>query len=86
MQIDVTPMEEADPNWEYIDNNGHKHYWKINNINRGDYSLPTLKCVEDTPDTENYPAVNHYECKKCGEIVKPKMRTPPTRRYIKITK
>ena len=84
MKIDVTPMQEANPDWEYIDSKGHKHYWEINDINKGDYTLPTLEYIEDVPATEEYPATNHYECKKCGETVKPKMRVPPVRRYIEV--
>ena len=85
MKIDITPIEEADPNWEYVDKKGHKHYWQINDIEKGDYSLPTLAYVEDVAPTDEYPASYHYECKKCGEVIKPKTRVPPTRRYITIT-
>lgn len=84
MLMDITPMEEADPEWEYVDEEGHKHSWNIKDINSGDWEHPTVKYVEDSPATREYPAEGHYECKKCGETIEFGWRTPSVRREIRI--
>lgn len=74
-RYDVTTMEEPVPTWEHVDANGHVHRWD-------GWGLPTLRVVEDYPDTDNYPATRHYECKICGERVEPAMRATQCRRYV----
>lgn len=70
--IDVTMAMEPDPSWFYTDAAGHEHRWS--NSNR----LRTLKEVVDRydydEDGERYVAESHYECKKCGETIKPRYR------------
>jgi hypothetical protein len=86
--IDVTSLNRPDEKWVFIDAAGHEHFWTFNG-QRGRYSpeakaeTPTLVCIEDVPASDEYPAVSHYECKVCGEIVRPRTCPDQTRQYIR---
>lgn len=93
MLIEVTSLSEVDPFWTYTDNQGHIHKWHFKlplpsnvsyTINADDYSphLPTLKVVNISEATEEYPAIVKHICRKCGETIYPGKRVSPVRRYI----
>jgi hypothetical protein len=70
--IETIATSEPDPNWIYVDANGHEHRWSKSG------TLPTLEHVVDAYDTDwegdSWPSVTHYECKRCGEHVEPGSR------------
>ena len=74
--IEATPIQEPDPAWQYIDRKGHTHKWEK------PYAIHTIIMVVDAEETDEYPAVTHYECRKCKERIMPGMRSPGTRQYI----
>ena len=86
--IDVTSLNRPDDRWSFTDTAGHEHFWTFDGT-RGPYSpmakaeLPTLKHVEDAPGDDEYPAMSHYECKECGEHVRPRSCPDRTRQYIR---
>lgn len=77
--IEVTSLNRVDPTWQYIDVQGHLHRWyslhrkgrvviqkpatSYTPLKR--YTLPTLVLITDYPATEEYPAITHYECRRC---------------------
>jgi len=75
--IEVTSLNRPDTSWRAVDDHGHEHRWYVNGqpaqsyspMNR--YQLPTLTLVVDYPATDDYPAITHYECKLCGEHIRP---------------
>lgn len=79
--IDATPLQEPDPNWLYIDAEGHEHRWWHDRT-------PTLQQIIDIPSSGDpgeddwTPAVTHLECIICGEHIEPGWRTPLSRRMI----
>ena len=74
--IEVTPLTEPDLSWVHVDKRGHKHQY----TNEGE--VLSIRYVEDTPATEEYPAEYHYECKRCREVICPKVAAPTSRSYI----
>lgn len=83
--IDVTSnVPEADPKWRFVDSHGHEHRWENYEIKGGLWvegaELPTLRWVTDETwvDEDNYEREEgHYECRECGDEVKPGRRMPP---------
>jgi len=88
--IDVTPIREHDPNWKYIDKQGHRHTWhkpKGAEDQSKDYlwELPTLRAVSyicGYSDYDDPMYKTHYYCKKCGEQVWPGHRSTIFRRFV----
>lgn len=92
--IDVTEMGPvADPNWTYLDEQGHGHFCgAATDAYRG---YPTLTWIEDVQgyrdgDGEEYNAVGHHECRFCGERIVPGTKFPvpskiPGKRHIMVT-
>lgn len=87
--IEVTSLNRPDTSWRFTDSLGHEHRWY-----EGDkpadayspsrqYSLPTLKLVQDSPGGDEYPAVSHYECAQCGERVRPRRCADEFRQFIR---
>lgn len=78
--IDVTRASRPDPQWQVMDAHGHRHQWYTNGepARRYDplatYELPTLLTVFDgwryDEDGERY-AMEHYECRACGQRIVP---------------
>ena len=86
--INVTPISVRDPNWHYIDKNGHEHHWYIppGAEDKPDlWQLPTLRevhklvYIEEGGD-EHW--ATHYYCKKCGELVYPGEKSPDSQMYV----
>jgi hypothetical protein len=73
--IEVTSLNMPDETWEYKDKKGHWH--KFSNG-----KLPSLKLVVDSPDTEEYPPITHYECRLCGESVFPRYKSSTNRQFV----
>lgn len=78
--IEVTSMSRPDVQWRYIDKAGHLHRWFYSGImtNRYDtyrldqaYYAGTLVKIIDAEATEDEPAIWHYECPICGEVIWP---------------
>lgn len=94
--IDVTSERET-PNesWRFTDANGHEHHYE--------HGYPTLDLVIDEShwcdgtegiynhDPHEEIDAAHYECKQCGEVIKPEMDPPhrpkqiPGMRHVTIT-
>ena len=74
--VEVTSLEEPDMTWRYTDRNGHVHKWEFS------HDIPTIRLVVDAEETDEYPALVHYECCKCQEYITPGMRSVSTKRYI----
>jgi hypothetical protein len=79
----TTNLPSADPNWTFVDTNGHAHYY--------DNGYPTLEwvatgswwCIDCQEDHED----GEYRCILCGEKVKPGITGPSkTREFIAGTK
>lgn len=74
--IGVTPGDERDPEWRYVDKKGHVHQYTAS----GD--VTSVKWIQEAPATDEYPELGHYECKRCGEVVLPGRHIVTTRQYI----
>ena len=75
--FEVTPMRVPDTKWRYTDQHGHEHRWADNE------TVPTVRRVVDADVTDEYPEINHYECRECGDRVEPAMRMPDCRMYAR---
>lgn len=73
--LDVTPFTIRDESWEYRDAKGHLHRWRKDK--EGNFHLPSLKEVVDCPGDDEYPAIWHYECKRCGVEIFPGHKPSP---------
>ena len=94
--IDVTPISEPDPNWVQVCGCGieHRHHSDdpnfISSPGMCESGLPTLIWVVESVGIEDYPEIGHYECRGCGEYVRPGSKRPeftyhiPGRRTIRI--
>lgn len=90
--LDVTSMHRPDPDWEYTDKRGHVHRWyeytglsviaAISYTPMRQYMLPTLVYIQDSPGDDEYPATGHYECIRCGEVVRPGRTADTTRQFV----
>lgn len=77
--IDVTPFQEKDSTWVYIDKEGHEHRWHIPHgthdwSKEGYWTLPTLRAVTYVcgyADDGDEMYGTHYYCKRCGEHIEP---------------
>lgn len=81
--IDVTPMEEPDPDWFYTDPAGHEHRW-VGTMPSG-MTIPTIRQVIDVEATDEYPGRSHYECRECGERVRRGFRAAKFRQYMRVS-
>ena len=87
--FEVTSLNRPDTAWRFVDKAGHEHRWHADGHPADSYNpesrhtLPTLVNVEDAPGGDDYPAVSHYECKQCGEHVRPGTRADDTRQFIR---
>ena len=90
--IDVTPFQEKDPKWNFIDDKGHIHKWSFKEEMKDTSDDPdeygafcdSLIYVVDSEAFGDYPETGHYECKLCGQKIVPGFRSPPYRRYRRI--
>jgi len=78
--IDVTPMTEANPHWEYIDKKGHKHHY----IHHKDGTLGDPKTLKLVQTDCLYDGDEDFFCKKCGEEIEPGIRGVTERQYLVI--
>jgi hypothetical protein len=78
--IDVTPIQEPDPNWKFRDKQNHAHVWRMGN-DIPPY-VPTIRYVEDSPGTEDHPAIGHHECRICGEHVEVGFMATTVRKHV----
>lgn len=91
--IEVTSMHRPDTNWEYVDEQGHRHCWYVEGKEEpagvydagNSYYTPTLRWVKE--GTEYYPdgspyEVGHHECVDCGEEVEKKYTSDTHPQYI----
>jgi hypothetical protein len=74
--IDVTSGSEPDPAWSFTDAAGHTHTWAT----RGE----TWEVYEDSPATDEYPAVSWPRCKVCHKRIQPQERAMLYREYIQV--
>lgn len=89
--IDVTSNHRPDIDWEFIDSHGHIHKWSDSNGIATQYDPKSkylvLSVKWKTTGTGYYEDgseydIGHYECTKCGDIVKPGYTTDKTTQYI----
>ena len=78
--LDVTPLTEEDPKWEYTDKAGHRHHY-VHHRN-GTLGFPrTLKIVKTDSlfdgDEDSF-------CRKCGEEIEPGIKGVTTHQYLVI--
>lgn len=87
--VDVTPLNEIDPTWSCVDEQGHVHRWKFGkemldvDDDPSEYrpSIDSVEYVVDSESFGDYPERGHYECKICRERIELGFRSPPFRRY-----
>ena len=90
--IEVTSMHRPDPQWHFVDKQGHEHVWfdgegvATRNYNpRTRYTLRTVTRVHDgwvyDEDGERR-EVWHWECSQCGEQVNPGYTADDCEQYI----
>jgi hypothetical protein len=82
--IDITTEFEPDPTWVHTDSHGHEHRWVLD----ADDRLPTLVEVDDAephwcPDCQGDYQPWHYECRLCGDTVKPTTRRTIGRHHMR---
>jgi hypothetical protein len=80
--IDVTPLSEPDPNWVYIDANGHTHQWDFSDPHHP--VVQTVKEVTDAEPDDEYPGRAHCECQQCGARIEPGWRAPAFRQFMQV--
>ena len=78
--IDVTPMTEENPDWEYIDKSGHNHKY----IKHKDGSLGFPRTLKVVQTDRLYDGDSECHCKICGEIIEPGIRGTTVKQYIVI--
>jgi hypothetical protein len=70
IRIDSLAHSEADPNWTYIDQAGHGHFYGP--------GYPTLNEITETAydpdDGSKYQVHLHWECRHCREVIVPARR------------
>lgn len=83
--LEVIFPSEADPDWRVVDKQGHEHCWHFRQAGHG-ASLPSLVWkIDETywcDSCRDEHETGHYECKKCGEEVKPGSRTPYGKQFV----
>lgn len=86
--IDVTMFSRPDTAWTHTDASGHVHRWHVGRKvatsydPRLHYHVPNMNRVVDVPATDDEPAQTHYECRKCGEHIRPGYTSDTTRQYV----
>jgi hypothetical protein len=94
--IDATAEYEPDPNWTFVDSNGHEHRWMagpfdplvpLTRPQQQTAVVPTLVKVDDDEphwceDCQGDYQPWHYECRVCGDRVSPRTRHAMGRNYI----
>ncbi len=81
--IDVTPRSEPDPDWVYVDKQGHSHRWDF--ALNGAATVTSLKYVEDDPGDDEYPPSGHFECRECGEHIQRQERATRFKQYMRVS-
>lgn len=63
---------ELNPEWKHVDCNGHGHFVSLDKDDR----LPTLVWISEpcTMGHDDCDAEGHYECRTCGEEIRPGTR------------
>lgn len=86
--VDVTPMQEPDPDWSYTDVAGHTHRWVAEDGQPlwWGATIPTVKRVvtghhwcEDCQDEHEEAELR---CVECGEVIRPRQVSAVVRRQI----
>lgn len=88
--IEVSSMSRPDEHWFFTDPAGHIHQWWERKPFRPmsryspekSYFVPSITWVEDSPATDDYPAIGHHECSKCRARVHPGTRADDCMQYL----
>ena len=80
--IDVTPMEEADPDWKFTDAMGHAFNYRVHADAENSPIVDGIRWVVEAEAAGEYPEIGHYECIACGATVRPGTRSPAYRKYV----
>lgn len=72
-EISSYNCEAPDPDWEFEDSTGCFHSWVQSD---GEWSVPTVQWIDDSTELIDGDVVQcgHYECKSCGDTVRPQYR------------